>query len=287
MSYSSIPKQTNDLINGGFYHSAPVALSVKSKVPNGVVLSANGKSSPSGAISGGFEASFPDKVSGVTLTQGWTADNKLTTKFALPSFAPGLKTELATTFVPSAGSRGANVTFNYSHGPFTSKIFADLLKGPTFKSDFAFAKSGATIGGEVEYDIPAGAVKGYAAAVGYAGPGYSVFASATSKLSVFSAGYYTKASDDVQVATKATWNSKEPAQAVDFEIASQYKIGPTSFSKAKISNKGILTLAYTNTLQDGVKLGFGVSVDTQKLNNPVHKAGLSFSFESAAPVAKF
>ncbi|KAK9382750.1 eukaryotic porin/Tom40 [Kockiozyma suomiensis] len=284
MSYSSIPKQTNDLINGGFYHSSPVALSVKSTISTGVVLSANGKSAPSGAISGGFEAQFPDKVSGVTLTQGWTTDNKLNTKFALPSFAPGLKTDLATTFVPSSGTRGANVTFNYSHGPFTSKVFADLLKGPTFKSDFAFTKSSASIGGEVEYDVPAGAVKGYAAGVGYSGPSYSVFATATSKLSVFSAGYYTKPSDLVQVATKATWNSKEPAQAVDFELASQYKISATSFSKAKISNKGIVTLAYTNTLQDGVKLGFGVSVDTQKLNEPVHKAGLSFSFESKAPV---
>ncbi|KAK9463919.1 eukaryotic porin/Tom40 [Lipomyces oligophaga] len=280
MSYGDIAKKPNDLLNRDFFHLAPAALSVKTKADNGVTFTVSGKSSPKdGSISGNLEAKYVDSKTGVTLTQGWTTANSISTKFELPAFVPSLKTDFATTFLPSAGTKGAVVTLNYRQFPVVSKVVVDLLKGPTFAADFAFAKAGAIAGGEVNYDVPAGSVKNYTAAVGYGAGTYALFVSAASKLSVFSAGYYTKPSPQVEVAAKATWDSKSTA-VVGFELGTKYTIDADTSAKIKIANSGLVSLSYLQTIHPGVKLGLGAAVDTQRLNEPAHKLGLSFSFEA-------
>ncbi|KAK9448437.1 eukaryotic porin/Tom40 [Limtongia smithiae] len=280
MSYGDIAKKPNDLLGRDFFHLAPASLSVKTKADNGITFSVNGKSSPKdGSVSGNLEAKYVDQKSGVTLTQGWTTANLISTKFELPAFIPNLKTDVATTFVPSSGTKGANVTLNYKQSPFVSKVFVDLLKGPTFTADFAFSKAGAISGGEVSYDVPGGSVKNYAASIGYGGPSYSLFIAAASKLTVFSAGYFVKATPAVEVAAKATWDSKSTSQ-VSFELGTKYTIDPSTSAKVKIANSGLVSLSYLQTIHPGVKLGLGAAVDTQRLDQAAHKLGVSFTFEA-------
>ena len=50
--------------------------------------------------------------------------------------------------------------------------------------------------------------------------------------------------------------------------------------KAKVSDSGIVTLAYKQLLRPGVTLGVGSSFDALKLSEPVHKLGWSLSFDA-------
>jgi voltage-dependent anion channel protein 2 len=45
--------------------------------------------------------------------------------------------------------------------------------------------------------------------------------------------------------------------------------------QGKINNSGIAAVSYVQTLRPGIKVGFGASVDTQRLQESAHKIGLS------------
>jgi voltage-dependent anion channel protein 2 len=70
----------------------------------------------------------------------------------------------------------------------------------------------------------------YAAALGYSTPLYSGAITATNNLSVFAASYYHKVNPSVEAGVKAAYDVKS-SSTVGLEIASKYKIDPTSFAK--------------------------------------------------------
>ncbi|KAK9469863.1 eukaryotic porin/Tom40 [Lipomyces arxii] len=280
VAYSDIAKKPNDLLNRDFFHLAPASLDVKTKADNGVTFTARGKSSPKdGSISGALEAKYTDAKSNIALTQSWSTNNTIDTKFELPPYIPNLKTDVATSFVPSSGATGAKLNLTYKQPLFMSRAFVDLLKGPTFTTDFSFGKAGIVAGGEVAYDVPGGRVTNYAAGIGYGAGNFAVALTAAKKLSIISAAYYTKPTPAVEVGAKATLDSKSTAQ-VALEVGAKYTIDSTSSAKVKISNTGLVSLSYLQSLTKGVKVGFGAAVDTQRLAEPAHKLGFSFSFEA-------
>jgi voltage-dependent anion channel protein 2 len=48
-----------------------------------------------------------------------------------------------------------------------------------------------------------------------------------------------------------------------------------SNTQGKINNSGIAAVSYVQTLRPGIKVGFGASIDTQRLQESAHKIGLS------------
>ncbi|KAL9031013.1 MAG: hypothetical protein Q9196_000914 [Gyalolechia fulgens] len=215
---------------------------------------------------------------GITLTQGWTTSNILNSKFELDNqIAKGLKAELATDFTPSSKDFAAKVNLHFKQPNFHARAFFDLMKGPTANIDAVLGREGFLVGAEAGYDVQKAAITRYSAAVGYAVPQYSAAITATSNLSVFSAAYYQKVNSEVEAGAKATWDSKG-SNNVGLEVASKYRLDPTSFAKAKVNDRGIASLAYNVLLRSGVTAGVGVSLDTQKLNESAHKVGTHFEF---------
>lgn len=277
-AFSDIAKASNDLINRDFYHTAAANLEVKSKAPNGVSFNVKGKSAHEGSTSGSIEGKYVDASSGITLTQGWTTSNVLNSKFELDNqIAKGLKAELATDFVPSSKNFGAKLNLHFKQPNFHARAFFDMMKGPTANIDAVLGREGFLVGAEAGYDVQKAAITRYSAAVGYAVPQYSAAITATNNLSVFSAAYYHKVNSEVEAGAKATWDSKG-SNNVGLEVASKYRLDPTSFAKAKVNDRGIASLAYNVLLRSGVTAGVGVSLDTQKLNESAHKVGTHFEF---------
>ncbi|KAI4120799.1 MAG: hypothetical protein LQ338_006762 [Usnochroma carphineum] len=291
-AFSDIAKASNDLINRDFYHTAAGPnLEVKSKAPNGVSFITKGKFSHEGATSGSIEGKYVDVPSarwvqiltsspdaGITLTNTWTTSNVLATKFELDNqIAKGLKAELITDFTPSTKDFGAKTNLHFKQPNFHARAFFDMMKGPTANVDAVLGRDGFLVGAEAGYDVQKAAITRYSAAVGYAVPQYSAAITATSNLSVFSAAYYHKVSSEVEAGAKATWDSKG-SNNVGLEVASKYRLDPTSFAKAKVNDRGIASLAYNVLLRSGVTMGVGVSLDTQKLNESAPKYGTHFEF---------
>ncbi|KAL8935315.1 MAG: hypothetical protein Q9216_005490 [Gyalolechia sp. 2 TL-2023] len=215
---------------------------------------------------------------GITLTQAWTTSNVLNSKFELDNqIAKGLKAELATDFVPSSKDFGAKLNLHFKQPNFHARAFFDMMKGPTANVDAVLGREGFLVGAEAGYDVQKAAITRYSAAVGYTIPQYSAAITATSNLSVFSAAYYHKVNSEVEAGAKATWDSKG-SNNVGLEVASKYRLDPTSFAKAKVNDRGIASLAYNVLLRSGVTAGVGVSLDTQKLSESAHKVGTHFEF---------
>lgn len=110
-------------------------------------------------------------------------------------------------------------------------------------------------------------------------PEYTAALTATNNLSVYSASYYHRVNPVVEAGAKATWDSKT-GNTVGLEVASKYRLDPSSFAKVKVNERGIAALAYNVLLRPGVTLGLGASIDTQNMNQAAHKVGLSFTFEN-------
>lgn len=279
-AFSDIAKAPNDLLAKDFYHTAAANLDVKSKAPNGVSFNVKGKSTHEGHTAGSMEGKYKDDPLGLTLTQSWTTINSLDTKIEIDNkIAKGFKAELITHFLPKNSTYGAKTNFYFKQPNFHARAFFDIFKGPTAHVDAVLGHDGFLVGAEAGYDVQKAAITKYAAAVGYTRPEYTAAITATNNLSVFSASYYHKVNSEVEAGAKATWDSKASSN-VGLEVASKYRLDPTSFVKAKVNDRGIAALAYNVLLRPGFTLGLGASFDTQKLNEASHKVGASFTFDA-------
>ena len=105
-----------------------------------------------------------------------------------------------------------------------------MLKGPTANIDAVLGHEGFLVGAEAAYDVQKASITRYSAAVGYSMPEYSAAITATNNLNIFSASYYHKVNSAVEAGAKATWDSKS-SNNVGLEVASKYRLDPTSFAK--------------------------------------------------------
>jgi len=277
--FSDIAKPANDLLTKDFYHVQAANLEVKSKAPNGVTFNVKGKSAHDGPISGSLEGKYVDKATGLSLTQTWTTSNSLDTKLELEdNLTKGLKAEILSNYLPAKSTYGGKLNLHYKQPNVHARTFIDLFKGPVASVDMTLGHEGFLVGAEGGYDVQKAAITKYSLAAGYSAGSYAAAVQATNNLSVFSASYYHKVNTEVEAGAKATWDSTQ-GQNVGMEVASKYKLDPSSFAKAKINDRGIAALAYNVKLGTGVTLGLGASFDTQNLSQAAHKVGASFTFE--------
>ena len=172
---------------------------------------------------------------GLTLTQTWTTANALDTKVELEDkLTKGLKAELLASFVPHTQALAAKTNLHFKQPNFHGRLFLDLTKGPTAVADAVVAQRGFMAGVEAGYDVQTASVTRYAAALGYAGTQYSATVTAANNLSLFSAAYYHKVNSEVEAGAKAVWDSKA-GNNVGLEVASKYRLDPTSFAKVRLA----------------------------------------------------
>ena len=141
---------------------------------------------------------------------------------------------MLTQFLPKDQSKGAKLNLHFKQPNFHARAFFDLLKGPTANVDAVIGHDGFLVGAEAGYDVQKAAITRYAAAVGYSVPEYTAAITATNNLSLFSASYFHKVNSQVEAGAKASWDSKG-SNAVGLEVASKYRLDPTSFAKVRIS----------------------------------------------------
>jgi len=172
------------------------------------------------------------RSTGLTLTQAWTTTNLLDTKFELTDpLAKGLKAEVLTQFQPKSQEFNAKLNLQFKQPNFHARAFFDVLRGPTANIDAVLGHEGFLVGAEAGYDVQKASITRYSAAIGYSVPQYSAAITVTNNLSVFAASYYHKVNSEVEAGAKATWDSKS-SNNVGLEVASKYRLDPTSFAKA-------------------------------------------------------
>lgn len=95
------------------------------------------------------------------------------------------------------------------------------MQGPTLTADTVIGRDGFLVGAEASYDVTAGSISRYAAALGYNALEYSVTLHGLNNLNTFSASYYHRVSPDVEAAAKAVYDSKSTHGGVVLEVGSK------------------------------------------------------------------
>ena len=92
--------------------------------------------------------------------------------------------------------------------------------------------------------------------------------------------YYQKLNSDTEVAIKSSSTFKAYLANAVIEAGAKYTLDSHAFVKAKTDSKGMLGLGYTQTLRPGFKLSIGGLFDTSRLQENVHKLGVSLNIEA-------
>jgi len=285
-SWKDLGKASNDLLSKD-YHFHGTTLEVKTKTPNGVTFKAGGfRDSKSNLINGDIEAKYVDFKHGLTITQAWTTSNVLRSQVEIDNqIAKGVKLDLNTSLHPDKGNKTALLNAVYKQSGVHTRAALDIFKGPVFTADTVVGRDGMLLGAEAGYNVTDGSLTKFAVALGYNQPDYAVTLHGLNSLNTFSASYYHRVSADVEAGAKAIYDNKSTHGGVALELGTKAYLDQASFIKAKINNSGVVALGYTQALRPGVKVSFGLALDTTRLNEasptgPAHKAGASFIFES-------
>jgi hypothetical protein len=178
---------------------------------------------------------------GITATGGWTNANAMSAKVELEDIlAAGVKAEFLGTFSPQGGLQRQKGNLFFKNGAFHARAFGEFhptTGNVTTTVDGVVAHEGFLVGGEAGFDVQKAQLTRYAAAFGYHAPTYSMAVTATNNLKLFSASYYHKVNDAVEAGVKAAYDTKSKS-TVGIEVASKYKIDPTSFAKVCVLSSG-------------------------------------------------
>lgn len=280
--FSDLGKSTNDLLSKD-YPIGSAKLEVNTTTPNGLKFTVVGnKDNKNGNINSELKTKYSDKSRGLTITEHWNTANVLGAQIELQdSIAKGLKLDLIGSILPASGKKHAKVGLEFKQSNVHTRGSVDLFAkdGPTLHSDVVVESEGFLVGGDVAYNVNDAILSRYNVALGYTNKDYTINMCASNKFGIFSASYYHKVNSDVEAGAKATWN-KASSDNVSLEVGTKYLLDKNAFVKAKVDNTGRLGLGYTQVLRQGVKVGLGGSFDTTRLQENVHRVGLSIVFDA-------
>lgn len=134
------------------------------------------------------------------------------------------------------------------------------------------------LGGEMGYDVSRGLIDKYSISVGLERAREKAIIQAHTGFNNFTASYFQKFSDQLEVAYRASWSIKVPNLAM--EVGAKWNLIGGGFVKAKLDNVGRLGVALASDLRPGVQVVLGATVETTKLNENTHKLGLELNYSA-------
>lgn len=176
----------------------------------------------------------------------------------------------------SANSTKACVELN--QGCLLSTSTVDVLRGPILTTDLATRFRDFQLGGEIGYDASKGTLEKYSVAIGFDRPREKAVIQALTGFKTFTGLYFQKVNEQLEVACRASWNSK--VSNVSMEVGAKWYMLGGGFLKAKVDNIGRLGLALASDLRPGVQVILGATIDTAKLNENAHKLGLELTYSA-------
>lgn len=280
VAFKDIGKLCSDLLNKDF-KVGKNTVEVKSKTPNNVTFTPSAtKSGDKFAGQLATKYMFPGAIEGeATMSTGGTLAVTLENA---DSIAKGLTTtlECETAAPGKAGplSSGKCVV-DFKQDLFTCKASYDYYTGAAHAAATT-AAMGMTVGACCNYSMPKGALTGYAGALQYSQPEFTLVGCVSedcgkSDGQKYSCTYYHKVSSDMQVCGALDKAAKKPDMNLTFGCA--YKLDKDTNVKAKVDSEGILSASYKQKISSISVLTLAAAVDTVNLSESKHKFGMQLN----------
>jgi hypothetical protein len=149
----------------------------------------------------------------------------------------GLKLDVTGTLQPNGtNSTKANVELN--QGCFLTSTSIDIFRGPVLTTDLATRFRFLQLGGEVGYDVSKGTLDKYSVSLAIDRPREKMVLQALTGFKTFTASYFQKFNDQLEVAYRSSWNAKVPS--LTMEVGAKWNLIGGGFIKAKLDNVGRL-----------------------------------------------
>ncbi|CCF60221.1 hypothetical protein KAFR_0J01550 [Kazachstania africana CBS 2517] len=275
--FPDILQNVNGLLNRDFYQNTPTAVNISTTASNGVKFNINGKQLARDApLQANIEARLSDKVTGISISQGWSNKNKLNNKVELNKLViPGLKFNVMSNFSPADDTKSAKLNLSLVKPFFSTRATLDKS---LFTGNLTLSHDNIVTGAEFSYDIASGTISRHAMAMAYQSKDYTI-GLLISDMQLATASFYQVLNSNLQVGAKATMNSKLNSN-VNIEFATKYRPDESSQIKCKINDLGKLTVSCKQDLKKGITVGVGASMNALKLDEPIQKIGWSLNFSS-------
>lgn len=276
--YADLGKKANDVFGKG-YHFGVIKLDLKTKSETGVEFSSGIVSNQeSGKVFGSLQSKYAVKDYGLTFTEKWNTDNTLATDITLADkIAAGFKVTLEGTFAPQTGVKTGKLKTSFVNDLLALNTNADLdMAGPIVDVACVLHRQGWLVGVQSQFDTQKTKFTKNNFALGYVSDDFGLHTNVDNGKD-FGGSIYQKVSNELECGVSMKWSAGSSDTL--FGVGSKYKLDNDASLHAKINNKSLIGLGYTQKLRPGVVLTLSAAIDGQNFNAGGHKVGLALELE--------
>jgi voltage-dependent anion channel protein 2 len=283
--YGDLGKECRDLLEKDFPFDVK-KVEINTTAPNTVTFAVTGsQDSKTGLYSTELKTKYSHVESGLSLTEKWTNDNKISADVeSSNSFVPGLTLKVETQYFPQKSQNSIKVLSGYIQEFVNANTAIDAFKGPYATADLTVGANGIFVGGEMGYNTKNATIDKYALGAAYYHPDYNIVVQAKNMLNVFTTSYYHRVSPTLAAGCSATWDRDRLAadsnHKVFFEFGTHMKLQGGAAAKIKLDSIGRITASYIQYLTPNVIGTLAAHVDTKKTDKDACKIGFNLSFNA-------
>jgi len=278
-TYGDLGKQAKDIFGKG-YNFGVVKLDCKTKSATGVEVSSGGTHVlDCGKVNGNLETKYKCSEHGVTLTEGWSTDNVLSTEMVVEDkVTKGLKLVLNSKFAPATGNISGTVKSTYKLDALSLNLDSTLdTKGPVLNGAAVASYSSWLLGANVGFDTSKSKLTKTNFSVGFSAKDFQLHTFCNDGAE-YGGSIYQKINKDLEGAIDIGYSSS--SNVTRFGIGCKYALDSSSSVRAKINNTSQLGLGYQHKLRDGVTFTLSSLLDVKNFGAGGHKLGLAVDFSS-------
>jgi len=278
-SYGDLGKGARDLFGKGFNYGQ-VKVECKTKTSNGIQFTTNGNANlETSKIAGSLESKYDWKEYGLTVSEKWNTDNVISSEIALQDqVLNGMKITFNTSFAPATGKKSGTVktAFKRDHVNLSCDVDFDFA-GPKVHGAAVFWYNGFLAGHQLSFDTAKSAVTKNNFALSYVGKEFTLHGT-VQDLGNFEGSVHQKLGKKLETGVNFAWSKS--SNATRFGIAAKYDMDRDTSFRVKVNNQAQIGCAYSQNVQDGVKLTLSGLLEAKNINAGGHKVGLGLEFNA-------
>jgi len=274
--FKDVSKKANDILKKEFVSNHE--FEIKNKTTNGLEFTTTGKRNGTG-FDIDFEVEYNDKPAGLKVKEKLNNDKDMTLEVSLANkIVDGLKVGVES--VTTTGKpKSINATLEFANKSSSSQVVVDLQK-LVVDASTVVAYENFLVGAKTQFDANKGSINGADCVASYSSKDFTVTAGVNSGKEEVTGTYVYRLSN-VDATLAGSYTFKTSNSSSTFAVGGAYKCDNNSCVKAKVESNGVLSLLYSQKMNENLTLGLGTSIKTSQLGGAGSQdVGVSLKYSS-------